>query len=501
MKKIILAAVALLLCISAGAQKKAQHFKYLTQAFDELMKPFKEEFDAQRALDTLVRTSGPYEIRLGEGVDGYKNTPFLWDGSAGKYILAAPPTEKEMKKFRKQRSDLRVPAGTLHPRRMFFLDSKKGPMAGCPDSLSGCLWMDGIRYQSYNHNKKKTYETRICGIYRIEGGQLKQVVSLDHLSTVFNFYISEHHYQGDGLYARMDLVKPLRGTEYILCKSSYIETPKYTFQSGGDFTQRWSYTLYDWNWKELGTYGHMIRRDGRYWLEKDKVWSLTDLQLKPVELPYDKIGPVEDAYYDPAATLVCKDGKWGLLDTHDRVLIPCVYPKVSGDVYTGIRGAYQIFPQICYSHWYIDTLIEYLPKGEFEKQADYQARMASPELQARYLEKQLGPLQEAYIKWTKLEVAIYGQYDSERECFTIVPKATIPHPSNPDGVFVPIFWHAFELPVPLAEAPAFKEAFNDIKKEAVLAAKLSVRGEVVDIDEITFTLPDGHTYRYVNPAI
>ena len=46
------------------------------------------------------------------------------------------------------------------------------------------------------------------------------------------------------------------------------------------------------------------------------------------------------------------------------------------------------------------------------------------------------------------------------------------------------------------QALQMEEAYDSIKEEAVAGAKLSIRGDVVDIDEITFTLPDGRQFSY-----
>ena len=73
-----------------------------------------------------------------------------------------------------------------------------------------------------------------------------------------------------------------------------------------------------------------------------------------------------------------------------------------------------------------------------------------------------------------------GKYDSEKECFPIY--------------FKPASWNGFSLPIPIAEAQAFKEAFDQIKDAALKDATYGIRNDAIAIDEITFTLPSGKSY-------
>lgn len=492
--------LSILLCLPLMAQKQTKHYNNSSQAFNELMAPWKEMYDAYRAKDGGALSYGNYEIRTGHGLDG-EPAPCLWDAAAGKWIVA-PATGKEIAWYKKQmKKKYQIPEGTREWDRMFFMDSQKGPMAGCPERFNGCLWMEGHEWVWPEGEKRSYWRTRV-GVYRIVDGGIQEVCCfpVKRLSTNFSLYRADGKWwQDEKKYHYFDIYLnylDILNSDYVVDKISHLYMKRPDESSAGDFTQWWEYVVYDWSGKEVTRYDMTVRRGQRIWLRSGDKWTLVDQQMNPVALPYDKVGPVEDAFYNPAATIVCKDGMWGVLDTNDQILIPLVYPQLAGDVYTGVRGAYQLLPRVCYSHWYIDTAVDFAEKGEFEKQADYETRMKSPELQAAYIEKQLGPLQDAYFKWTRLHMEIYGKYDSEKECFTLVPTATIDHERFPEGANVPIFWHKFSLPVPIADAPAFKEAFDSIKADAVSGAKLSLRGDVVHVDEITFTLPDGRSFKY-----
>ena len=73
-----------------------------------------------------------------------------------------------------------------------------------------------------------------------------------------------------------------------------------------------------------------------------------------------------------------------------------------------------------------------------------------------------------------------GRYDSEKECFPVY--------------FKPASWNSFSLPISIAEAQAFKEAFEQIKDDALKDASFCIRHDAIALDEITFTLPSGKTY-------
>ena len=501
-RNLLLFSLSLILCLPLGAQRQTKHYSSASAAFNEMMAPWKEMYDKQRAKDSEVLTYGNYEIRQGKNLRG-EDGPCLWDAAASKWIIA-PATSKEISYYQKERKNekFRIPAGTFEWERMIFMDSQKGPMAGCPERFNGCLWMEGHEWIWPDGSKRSFSRTRV-GIYRIVEGHLEQVClfPVEQLSNRFGLYRAYGPWGRNEKYRYFDIYLnflDILSEECVVNRISHLKTDNILREGdgGGDFTQWWENVIYDWSGNEVFRYDNMLSRGNRIWLLSGDKWLLMDREMQPVTLPYDKIGPVEDAFYDPASIIVCKDGKWGVLDTHEQELIPCIYPQLDGDVYTGVRGAYTLLPKICYSHWYIDSAVECTVKGEFEKQADYEARMASPALQAAYLEKQLGDLKEAYFKWTRLQMDIYGKYDAENECFTLVPKAIIKHERFPEGAGVPIFWHRIELRVPIADAPAFKEAYDSIKEEAVAGAKLSIRGDVVDIDEITFTLPDGRQFSY-----
>ena len=127
--------LSILLCLPLMAQKQTKHYNNSSQAFNELMAPWKEMYDAYRAKDGGALSYGNYEIRTGHGLDG-EPAPCLWDAAAGKWIVA-PATSKDIAWYKKQmKKKYQIPEGTREWDRMFFLDSQRGPMAGCPERFS-----------------------------------------------------------------------------------------------------------------------------------------------------------------------------------------------------------------------------------------------------------------------------------------------------------------------------------------------------------------------------
>ena len=60
-------------------------------------------------------------------------------------------------------------------------------------------------------------------------------------------------------------------------------------------------------------------------------------------------------------------------------------------------------------------------------------------------------------------------------------------------------WNGFKIKVPLNEAEAFKNAFIQMRGDALKGAKYGIKYDSIAIEEITFTMPEGgKSYTFYN---
>ena len=101
---------------------------------------------------------------------------------------------------------------------------------------------------------------------------------------------------------------------------------------------------------------------------------------------------------------------------------------------------------ISFSFWYNEKTAklkeEFMQKGEFEKEADYQARIADPAKLGSYLSSRIPAPVDEYMKNQKHYIE-QDKYDTENECFPVHLK------ESP--------WDVIRIPVPIDAAPEFKE--------------------------------------------
>ena len=103
-----------------------------------------------------------------------------------------------------------------------------------------------------------------------------------------------------------------------------------------------------------------------------------------------------------------------------------------------------------FSAWYDNKTAklkkEFLQKGEFEREADYQARIANPENLAKHLASNIPAPVDEYLKSYELkdkEHIMLGTYDTENECFPVY--------------LLQSRWDVIRIPVPFDAAPEFKD--------------------------------------------
>ena len=174
------------------------------------------------------------------------------------------------------------------------------------------------------------------------------------------------------------------------------------------------------------------------------------------------------------------NGKYGVVDYEGRVIIPLIYGS-----HDELKETLRTYNSISYTDWYKQEAAKYIDKkGEYEKTDHFEARMKDAKLQEEYLREIMDDAPQRYLaEKTKGGVKLtIGKYDADNEAFPISI-----------GVAP---WNIFLLPVPIAEAEAFKASFDNIKEEAVKTAQLGIRYDAPSIETITFTTSDGKNYKY-----
>ena len=204
-----------------------------------------------------------------------------------------------------------------------------------------------------------------------------------------------------------------------------------------------------------------------------------DYNFKEIQPPFGNWAKKETGSFGKIF-LIQKDGVWGVLGQSDKVILPFVYGSKED-----VDATLNYLNTISYTLWYKQEAAKYIDKkGEFEKTEHFEARMQDATMQEEYLRERMEGAELRYLKEkTKggLNLSI-GQYDADNECFPI------------NLGIAP--WNSFLLPVPIAEAEAFKDAFIGIKTEAEKSAELGIRYDAPSVEAITFTTSDGKTYRY-----
>ena len=204
-----------------------------------------------------------------------------------------------------------------------------------------------------------------------------------------------------------------------------------------------------------------------------------DRNMNPVPLfkAYDYLSPVNIS--GRRVVVAGASDHYGVIDEKGRIIIPLMYVDP-----VQVNAVLDEYGKIGFTSWYKNSVEKLMgTKGEFEKQEHFEARSNDPSLQEAYILEKLGAdvegkyLEEMYKKGVGLSL---GKYDAEKETF---PVFVIPAP-----------WNSFSLPVPIAEAEAFKASFDEIKEAALKGAVYDIRNDAIGIREITFKLPSGKTF-------
>jgi hypothetical protein len=185
---------------------------------------------------------------------------------------------------------------------------------------------------------------------------------------------------------------------------------------------------------------------------------------------------------------VCKDGRWGICDRKGETVLPLAFESEQSAGATLVLLPHFSFR---YARKALETELAGT-KGEFEKEESFRARRSDPSLQQTYLDEHLkGFTPEAFIESVLEEfkqTITFKPYDTEKEGFPFQLPGVNP-------------WEVFFFPVPIADAPAFKEYVSSLSQAERMNAVSGwcLVDNLIQPVQVSFTLPDGRSFTYQNP--
>ena len=226
----------------------------------------------------------------------------------------------------------------------------------------------------------------------------------------------------------------------------------------------------------------MIEAGDKYGLETEYGMAL--------KTEYDaiKVAEVDPELVVGGAFLAARGEKWGVFNRRGEVLLPMVFENEKT-----AQANIPLLEYVSYSYNYRQEAQKLASqKGEFEKTADFEARKADPALQKAYVEPLMKDFEKSFIaaitRDRRTAIALMD-YDADKEVyrFKVNNARTL--------------WTVYELPVPIDAAPAFKEYVQKAPQQELLqSAQWGIVDDCAQILQITFTLPDGSSFTYSNPA-
>ena len=224
---------------------------------------------------------------------------------------------------------------------------------------------------------------------------------------------------------------------------------------------------------------------------------------------YDTVTSLPNLVTGSDIFAVSKNNKIGAVNSTGQVIIPLVYD----DATSFYDKANDILPTTSFTLWCKNKVNNYInEKGKYEKETDYQARMNDKEKQKQYVLEKMEKAGVEYVDKFKNKVSLWlSGYDPETEKFTIKERVTVT--KTGDAVKnktvsghtnakvtsvtsqVPT-WNTIELFVPSKEAEDFENNFNNITEESLKTATYGIINDIIAIDKITFTVPNGKTYTF-----
>lgn len=390
----------------------------------------------------------------------HRNSLSIVNTKTGKEIVP-----KITEAIHKQIKSRKVPLGTIYMEELwsggqtgaaiiYFFDSKQQESSPL---LDGMLFIDQMWI--YNHIlNKHNYASAYSGLCKIVADTLQWVWKVDapNQQSIHHFY----NYKGEDFYYIPNstcFVKELENYKIL-----YAPLKNITLDSLRQIN-------YD---KDFICARRM----------KDSItYKVYDLELNPVFTEYPHIEPRLWAEFG-TYFLIGNEHGYGIMDKKGNIMIPQIY-KSNKEA----NEAWGIYKSISYTLWYKQEAAKYIDKkGEFEKTEHFEARMNDANMQEEYLREIMADAPQRYLEekvWEKGDLQLtLGEYDADEECFPISVDIAP--------------WNSIMLPVPMAEAKAFKKEFASIKSAAAKTAQLGIRYDAPSIESITFTTSDGKTYKY-----
>ena len=206
-----------------------------------------------------------------------------------------------------------------------------------------------------------------------------------------------------------------------------------------------------------------------------------------------------------ALVLLKLKGKWGYIDKQGNIVISFQYDyarsfseglalvhlngkkgyiNTRGDWFDteeeGQRWVAQNAIFSVYAKGYVEERINaWQKKGEFEKTSDWQTRVNESTRNRKIAELTREVEQQFIKKYGEDMTYTLGRYDADNEVYLITCDN-----------------RELLVPVPIAEAPAFKQSWESVVK----TPKYFIENDRLAVAEVTFTMPGGKTYRYSNAA-
>ena len=186
---------------------------------------------------------------------------------------------------------------------------------------------------------------------------------------------------------------------------------------------------------------------------------------------YTSIGDFKEGY-----AIARKGTDYGYFDTNYKIVVPFSYAS-SEKATDALNKLFPVFAKNM-----VETeLNEWQKKGEFEKIDTWKKRVTAETREAKIREL-AQKAEKAYIeKYKDKEFDIkLGAYDAENEVFMVTN----------------LKYGTLLVPVPIENAPQFKQQWASISKET----KCFIDNDTINIAEVLFTLPSGEQYKYSNQA-
>ena len=322
--------------------------------------------------------------------------------------------------------------------------------------------------------------------------------------TVIPFQYDDAGFFSDGLAA----VK-LNGKWGFIDKQGNTVIP-FKYDNAGPFSKGLAEVELDGKWGFIDKQGNTVIpfkydnvwsfREGLAVVELNGKWGFIDKQGNTViPIQYDDAG----FFSDGLAQVKLKE-KYGYIDKQGNTVILFKYDnagpfskglarvRLNGIAgYINIRGKWfhtraegrkwlANEPFSVYAKGYVEQRVnEWQKKGEFEKTADWRARVNEQTRNAK-IAALTREAEQQYIKERAGTLSYtLDRYDADNEVYLIT--------CNDKKLLVP---------VPIADAPAFKQQWERI----TATPKYFIENDRLTVAEVTFSLPGGKSYRYSNSA-